>query len=697
MRTAASKPSTKTATPPRSHAATCLAKLGLQRAIDLVLHLPLRYDDETTLTDIAHARKNFALGQSVQIEGIVQSHEISRGAQRQLLIHIADKSGALLLRFLHFYNSQLQQMAVGVRLRARGEIRSGFFGCEMVHPICKIVEEGQALPQTLTPVYPTTAGLGQAYLRKAISSALTRTPLSETVPAAVLTALPMTLWPFAQAVQFLHHPPHHADLNAMATRTHPAWGKIKFDELLAQQLSLKRHYDQRYARHAPPLITTDEHIALSQRLIAELPFTLTHAQQKVWDEIRVDLARVHPMQRLLQGDVGCGKTIISALAAAQAIDCGYQVALMVPTELLAEQHFRKLSTWLTPLGVHIVLLSGNTRIKEKRHVHEQMSNGEAQLIIGTHALIQKEVKFFRLGLVIVDEQHRFGVDQRLALRQLGHVDKHFPHQLIMSATPIPRTLAMTYYTDLDISIIDALPPGRTPVLTRVINNNRRTEIIERVRAAANEGRQIYWVCPLIEESEKLQLQTAIETADLLRQALPELSIGLIHGRLSAAEKATLMASFVANQLQLLVATTVIEVGVDVANASLMIIEHAERFGLAQLHQLRGRVGRGSTQSACVLLYQSPLSIQAKQRLSTMRDTNDGFIIAQRDLEIRGPGEFFGARQSGQALLRFADLATDSALIAPAREAAKDMLEKFPHTVDAHLDRWLNARTNYLEA
>ncbi|MCC7006065.1 MAG: ATP-dependent DNA helicase RecG, partial [Ottowia sp.] len=552
-------------------------------------------------------------------------------------------------------------------------------------------------PQTLTPVYPTTAGLGQAYLRKAILSALARTTLPEILPQAVLDQVMQfsPLWSIADAVKFLHQPPPDISLASLEAREHPAWQRIKFDELLAQQLSLKRAHHQRRMLSAPALPQNSVATSLLMRLLDTLPFVLTDAQQKVWREMSVDLTRTYPMQRLLQGDVGSGKTVVAALAATQAIDAHYQVALMVPTELLAEQHFRKMAAWLTPLGIKVVWLAGGMRTREKREVQSQIATGEVQLVIGTHALIQKGIDFARLGLVIVDEQHRFGVGQRLALRELGR-DGVWPHQLMMSATPIPRTLAMTYYADLDVSVIDALPPGRTPVVTRLVNDKRRMEVMERVRAAARLGRQIYWVCPLIEESEALQLQTAVETHALLSELLPELTVGLVHGRLPAAEKAAVMQAFSEKTLQLLVATTVIEVGVDVPNASLMVIEHAERFGLAQLHQLRGRVGRGSEQSACVLLYQTPLSAQAKQRLATMRETNDGFVVAQRDLAIRGPGEFLGARQSGQVLLRFVDLALDAQWIAPTSDAAAVMLAQFPRAVEAHLQRWLGVRDDYLK-
>jgi ATP-dependent DNA helicase RecG len=597
-------------------------------------------------------------------------------------------------------------MAIGVRLRVRGDVRGGFFGMEMVHPAVRPVDDGAPLPQALTPVYPSTAGISQAYLRKAIDSAISRVSLPELLPEPIARAhlAPLNVPGLLDAVKTLHHPRADSDETALIDGTHPAWTRIKFEELLAQQLSLKRAHEERRTRAAPamPRRLPDDDASLVVRLLRTLPFALTGAQQRVVAEIAGELTLAHPMQRLLQGDVGSGKTIVAALAAAQAIDAGYQAALMAPTEILAEQHARKLRGWLEPLGVTVAWLAGSLKAKEKRAAIEAAALGTAKLVIGTHAIIQDAVEFARLGLVIVDEQHRFGVAQRLALRAkaLNAADgaRDFqPHQLMMSATPIPRTLAMTYYADLDVSTIDELPPGRTPILTKVVSDGRRDEIIGRVREAALTGRQVYWVCPLIEESETLQLQTAVETYETLVAALPELRVGLVHGRLAPAEKAAVMDAFSRNEVQLLVATTVIEVGVDVPNASLMVIEHAERFGLAQLHQLRGRVGRGSAASVCVLMYSNPLSQTARARLKTMRETTDGFEIARRDLEIRGPGEFLGARQSGEAMLRFASLENDGWLIEPARAAADQMLAQFPEAVTRHLARWLGAREHYLKA
>ncbi|WP_175949276.1 ATP-dependent DNA helicase RecG [Burkholderia vietnamiensis] len=680
-----------------------LAKLGLTRSIDLVLHLPMRYEDETTLTPI----DELLPGGIAQTEGVVFDNEVAYRPRRQLVVKIRDDDGAqLVLRFLNFYGSQVKQMAVGQRLRVRGDVRGGFFGMEMVHPAVRVVEADAPLPQVLTPVYPSTAGVSQAYLRKAIENAVERTPLPELLPPEIERDYlkPLGVPTLAQAVRILHHPGVDSDEAALMDGSHPAWTRIKFEELLAQQLSLKRAHEERRTRSAPtmPRRAADDAGSLTTRLYAALPFTLTGAQSRVVDEIAHDLTLPHPMQRLLQGDVGSGKTVVAALAATQAIDAGYQAALMAPTEILAEQHARKLRAWLEPLGVSVAWLAGSLKAKEKRAAIEAAALGTAQLVIGTHAIIQDTVEFARLGLVIVDEQHRFGVEQRLALRakaaNAANGARDFqPHQLMMSATPIPRTLAMTYYADLEVSTIDELPPGRTPVLTRLVADARRGEVIARVREAALTGRQVYWVCPLIEESETLQLQTAVETYETLAAALPELKVGLVHGRLSPADKAAVMDAFTRNDVQLLVATTVIEVGVDVPNASLMVIEHAERFGLAQLHQLRGRVGRGTAASVCVLLYSGPLSLAGRERLKTMRETTDGFEIARRDLEIRGPGEFLGARQSGAAMLRFANLETDGWLIDPARDAAARLIAAYPDVVTQHLARWLGAREQYLKA
>jgi ATP-dependent DNA helicase RecG len=558
----------------------------------------------------------------------------------------------------------------------------------MVHPTVKVVEPGTPLPQALTPVYAAGEGLSQAVLRKTIADAMQRIDWQDSLPEPLRVSL--KLMEFESAIRLLHNPPPDIDANALLERTHPAWTRVKFDEVLAQQLSMKRAQAARRQQGAPVLPLVG---ALSEALLRSLPFSLTSAQQRVLEEIRADLRQAYPMQRLLQGDVGSGKTVVAALAAAQAIDSGYQAALMAPTEILAEQHFRKIEGWLTPLGVKVAWLTGSLRKREKEAAKLEIESGAARLVVGTHALIQQEVAFAQLGLVIVDEQHRFGVAQRLTLRNKGIAS--VPHQLMMSATPIPRTLAMTYFADLEVSVIDALPPGRTPIVTRLVAQERREEVIERVHAAALEGRQVYWVCPLIEESEALQLQTATETHAMLSAALPDLRVGLVHGRLKPAEKQATMEAFAQGQIHVLVATTVIEVGVDVPNASLMVIEHAERFGLSQLHQLRGRVGRGAAASVCLLMYQGPLGPIAKQRLTIMRESSDGFEIARRDLEIRGPGEFLGARQSGQAMLRFLDLEKDQWLVERARDLATTLLAQQPTVAEAHLARWLGAREEFL--
>ena len=668
--------------------AQALRKLGLLRDIDLALHLPLRYEDETRLSPIGSLRD----GQTAQVEGVVREQRIEARARRQLLVRLDDGSGELLLRFLNFYPSQQKSMAVGQRLRARGEVRVGFFGREIVHPVTKAVAEGTPLPTGLTPVYPTSAQLPQAYLRKAVVSALARAPLIEVLPPGVV---PAGLPSLREALQFLHHPPPATELEVLEDRSHPAWQRLKFDELLAQQLSQLEAHQARAALQAPALVARAG--AVADRLRATLPFALTDAQQRVVAEITADLARPQPMHRLLQGDVGSGKTVVAALAATVAIDAGWQCALMAPTEILAEQHFRKLVGWLEPLGLTVAWLTGSRKGKARTAMLEQVASGEAALVVGTHAVIQRDVAFARLGLAVVDEQHRFGVAQRLALRDKLDALALEPHLLMMSATPIPRTLAMSYFADLDVSTIDELPPGRTPIVTKVFADGRREQVIARIRDEVARGRQVYWVCPLVEESEHLDLQNATATHAELGAALPGTGVGLLHGRMAAAEKAAVMAQFGAGSLQVLVATTVIEVGVDVPNASLMVIEHAERFGLAQLHQLRGRVGRGAVASVCVLLYSDPLSATGKARLKAMAETNDGFEIARRDLEIRGPGEFMGARQSGDALLRFADLAEDGALLQQARALAPQLLASHPQAARAHVARWLGGRAEFLKA
>ena len=658
-----------------------LSRLGLQTRTDLVLHLPLRYEDETRLTPVARAAG------VAQLELEVLANEVQLRPRKQMLVRAADASGEIMLRFFSYYPGQQAALAPGARVRAFGEVRSGFFGPEMVHPRFRLVAEGEALPQALTPVYPSTAGLANSALQKLIRSALAEEDLSETLPEALRQDLRLPL--LARSLQYLHHPPAEADPALLQARQHPAWQRIKFDEVLAQQLSLRRAYLARRQQGAPVLIPGE---TLAERLLAALPFGLTGAQQRAVAEIGRDLSQPYPMQRLLQGDVGAGKTVVAALAACQAIAAGWQAAFMAPTEILAEQHYLKLREWLTPLGVQVAWLSGSLKAAAKR-AQLAATASQAQLVVGTHALIQESVDFARLGLVIIDEQHRFGVAQRLALRQKGSN----PHQLMMSATPIPRTLAMSYYADLDVTVLDELPPGRTPIRTRLVADSRRDDVIDFVRKQIAAGRQAYWVCPLIEESEALQLQTAEETYARLSADLPALTVGLVHGRLKADDKAAVMAAFAAGEIDVLVATTVIEVGVDVPNASLMVIEHAERFGLSQLHQLRGRVGRGSYDSSCVLIYAGPLGEVARQRLKIIFEHTDGFEIARQDLALRGPGEFVGARQSGVPLLRYADLEQDAALVDQAREVAETMLRAHPVLAERHLQRWLGAREELLKS
>ncbi|MDD5470670.1 MAG: ATP-dependent DNA helicase RecG [Sideroxydans sp.] len=660
-----------------------LAKLGIHHRADLLLHLPLRYEDETHLTPIAQALP----GETVQVQGEVTHCEVMFRPRRTLVCRIQQGDDELILRFLNFYPSQQKQLAVGKQIRAIGEVRGGFFGLEMVHPKCKAVDDDTPLPQSLSPVYPTTAGLSQTVLRKLIGNALEHIPLGDTLPAPLLKRLQLA--DFGDSLRLLHNPTPDISAATLETRSHSAWRRIKFDELLAQQLSMRVHHRERSKRIAPALPAHDK---LTHALLKKLPFRLTGAQQKVWHEIAHDLTQSHPMQRLLLGDVGSGKTIVAALAALQAIENCYQVAFMAPTEILAEQHYLKLHEWLTPLGIAPVWLSGSLKKKAKTEAAARISSGDTLLAIGTHALFQKDVEFHKLGLAIIDEQHKFGVQQRLALRNKGKE----PHQLMMSATPIPRTLAMSYYADLDVSVIDELPPGRTPIVTKLVSDARREEVFERVRQACLAGRQAYWVCPLIDESEALQLQTALDTHATLTGIFPELRIGLAHGKLGSEEKAATMAAFKSGELQLLVATTVIEVGVDVPNASLMVIDHAERMGLAQLHQLRGRVGRGAAESMCVLLFQQPLSDLARERLRVIYENTDGFVIAQQDLQLRGPGELLGARQSGVAMLRFADISEDEALLDAAREVADELLRQHPEAARAHLQRWMANKHDFLQ-
>ncbi len=691
-----SPPLAQPSCPPLAKALTgpqkALRKLGLHRAIDLALHLPLRYEDETRLVKLREVRE----GDVAQVEGRVTHAEIKLSGHRQLLVTLDDGTGTCLLRFFTFYPSMQKALAVGSQVRVRGEIRGGFAGLTMMHPVVK--PAGGELATALTPVYPTVAGLPQAFLRRAVQGGLARAELPDTVPAGYLQEIGLQpLWNMRKALSFLHHPTPDVSLAALEDHSHPAWQRLKAEELLAQQLSQLQSRRQRALLRAPVLAAAP---LLYQRLLAALPFQLTAAQTRVVAEISQDLARPLPMHRLLQGDVGAGKTVVAALAAAACIDAGWQCALMAPTEILATQHFAKLVGWLHPLGITVAWLTGSQKAKERREMLALIASGQAQLVVGTHALIQDKVQFKNLALAVIDEQHRFGVAQRLALRS-KLVDELEPHLLMMTATPIPRTLAMSYYADLDVSTIDELPPGRTPIITKVVNDARRDEVIARIGDQIVQGRQIYWVCPLIEESEALDLSNATETHAQLSAALPGVMVGLLHSRMPVAEKKAVMSLFTTGQMGVLVSTTVIEVGVDVPNASLMVIEHAERFGLSQLHQLRGRVGRGAAASACVLLYSTGdaprLSQTARERLKAMADTNDGFEIARRDLEIRGPGEFMGARQSGDAMLRFADVNEDAHLLDWARRLAPQMLDQHPALAEQHVLRWLGGKAEFLKA
>ena len=698
------------ARPSPNPAQKALQKLGLVRPIDLALHLPLRYEDETRITPLKNARE----GEVVQIEATVTACDIQQRPRRLLVVVVDDGTATCELRFFSFYPSHLKTLAVGARLRIRGEVKGGFWGRQMLHPAFRTA--GGELPSALTPVYPTTAGLPQPYLRRAVVTALQRVELPETLP----TTLPQPPMAFhgqnglqplpslREALTFLHHPTPDVALATLEDHSHPAWQRLKAEELLAQQLSQQQSRRERARLHAPVLAPKPAQgsvLPLHEQLLAVLPFALTAAQRRVGEEIARDLARAVPMHRLLQGDVGSGKTVVAALAAAIAMDAGWQCALMAPTEILAEQHFAKMIGWLEPLlaahGRCVAWLVGGQKKKDRAAMLALVDSGEAALVVGTHAVIQEQVRFKNLALAIIDEQHRFGVAQRLALRQKLAAHGMEPHMLMMSATPIPRTLAMSYYADLDVSVIDELPPGRTPIVTKLIADSRKDEVIERIGAQVASGRQVYWVCPLIEESEALDLSNATETHTDLSEALPGVTVGLLHSRMASAEKKSVMAEFTAGRMGVLVSTTVIEVGVDVPNASLMVIEHAERFGLSQLHQLRGRVGRGAAASACVLLYATNDSGRvgetAKERLRAMLDTNDGFEIARRDLEIRGPGEFLGARQSGDALLRFADLEKDAALLDWAREVAPLMLDHHPDLAAQHVARWLGGKAEFLKA
>ncbi|KFJ08921.1 ATP-dependent DNA helicase RecG [Delftia acidovorans] len=697
------------AKPAASAAQKALQKMGLVRDIDLALHLPLRYEDETRITALRNARE----GDTVQIEATVTHSEVQLRPRRMLKVTVDDGTAECVLTFFSFYPSHQKTLSVGARLRIRGEVKGGFWGRQMLHPAFRAA--GGDLPTALTPVYPTVAGLPQAYIRRAAVTAMLRADLSDTLPQGEHPPVAQfhgngglpPLFSLRDALQFLHHPTPDVALATLEDHSHPAWQRLKAEELLAQQLSQYEAKRERARLRAPVLraLPMDSAQGLARQFLDQLPFGLTGAQQRVVAEILADMERRMPMHRLLQGDVGSGKTVVAALSAVACIEAGWQCALMAPTEILAEQHFGKLVGWLepllAPLGKRVAWLAGAQKKKERTAMLELVRSGEAALVVGTHAVIQDQVQFKNLALAVIDEQHRFGVAQRLALRQKLAASGMEPHLLMMSATPIPRTLAMSYYADLDVSTIDELPPGRTPIVTKLIADSRKDEVIERIGAQVAEGRQVYWVCPLIEESEALDLSNATATHAYLSEMLPDVMVGLLHSRMPTAEKKAVMELFSAGVMGVLVSTTVIEVGVDVPNASLMVIEHAERFGLSQLHQLRGRVGRGAAASACVLLYSvgdsGRLGETAKDRLRAMAETNDGFEIARRDLEIRGPGEFLGARQSGAPMLRFADLEQDLMLLDWARELAPRMLEQHPQLAQRHVGRWLGGKAEFLKA
>jgi ATP-dependent DNA helicase RecG len=666
-----------------------LEKLGVTQVQDLLFVLPSRYEDRTQISEIGALRH----GMRAVVEGEVQLTEVAYRRRRQLLCRITDGTGSLTLRFFYFSGAQQAGLARGTRLRCYGEVRRGPLGLEIVHPeYRRIAEVSETLEEVLTPIYPTTEGVPQPRLRSLIDLALQeaeRSGVRDWIPPAMLAALELPT--LVEALSMMHRPPRDAHLGELLSGRHPAQRRLAFEELLAHQLSLRLLRQTIKADPAEPLRDRD---GLEQRLLQSLPFALTGAQRRTLDDVDRDLLADRPMVRLVQGDVGCGKTVVAAAAAARAVGSGLQAALMAPTELLAEQHAKNFEQWFRPLGIPVALVTGSLPARTRRSALEAVASGEIKLVVGTHALFQEAMDFHRLGLVIVDEQHRFGVQQRLALREKGARGGQLPHQLIMTATPIPRTLAMTAYADLDVSVIDELPPGRTPVKTVVLPESRRDEIVQRIHRQVLEGRQAYWVCPLIEESEELRYQAAEETAAALAEALPEVRVGLVHGRMPPREKERGMYAFKTGTIGLLVATTVIEVGVDVPNATLMVIENAERMGLAQLHQLRGRVGRGAHESHCVLLYGGKLSEMARARLAAIRETNDGFVIARRDLELRGPGELLGTRQTGLAEMRVADLMRDSDLLPEVQSAAEDLLEHNPEAVRGLTRRWIGAGERY---
>lgn len=668
-----------------------LERYGITSIQDLLFHLPLRYQDRTRIVPIGSLRH----GDQAVIEGLIEHTEIIRKRRPMLVCRLRDGTGFISLRFFHFNNAQKSSLLRGTRLRCFGEVRGWSGNLEIIHPEYRKVAAEALVPveEALTPIYPSTEGISQTSWRQLTEQALQwldrGANVHDYLPSTLLQGFKLP--GLTGAIHYIHRPPPEAQIKLLEEGIHPAQQRLVFEELLAHQLSLRRLRATLQEHQAPKLIATGK---LTKPFLNKLPFALTAAQQRVVAEISKDLCQSRPMLRLVQGDVGSGKTIVAAMSALQAVESGFQAVLMAPTELLAEQHYQNFCRWLEPLGLRVAWLSGKLQGKARQAMLEPIAEGSAQVIVGTHALFQKEVNFFHLGLVIVDEQHRFGVHQRLALREKGAKGGLYPHQLIMTATPIPRTLAMTAYADLDQSVIDELPSGRTPITTIAVANDRRVEIVERIRNACQERKQVYWVCTLIEESEMLQCQAAENTWTQLKEALPEFNIGLVHGRMKPKEKELVMAAFKAGQLDVLVATTVIEVGVDVPNASLMVIENPERLGLAQLHQLRGRVGRGSAVSFCVLMYQSPLSQQAKDRIQIMRETNDGFEIAQKDLELRGPGEVLGTRQTGEVSFRIANLLRDQQLIPKVQKAADTLLERYPEIVDPLVKRWLGEGERY---
>lgn len=672
-----------------------LARLGIATVADALFHLPLRYQDRTRVSAIGSLRP----GAEAVVEATIEHAEVVQRRRRSLVARLADGTGALTLRLFHFGRRQQEQLVRGARLRLYGEARRGPAGLEMVHPEYQVLREtrGPALEAALTPVYPSTEGVHQGILRRLTTSALNWLERQGGLLDLAADVVPDELPDLVSALHYVHRPPADAPVAELTAGTHPACRRLAFEELLAHHASLRRVRHQARSQAAPRL-TGDGH--LRDALRAALPFAMTAAQQRVLAEIRGDIGSPHPMLRLLQGDVGSGKTVVAALSALEAIEAGYQVALMAPTEVLAEQHYRTLDGWLTPLGIRLGWLTGRLSRSARTREAQALAVGERDLAIGTHALFQREVEFTALGLVVIDEQHRFGVHQRLALREKGAGEGVVPHQLIMTATPIPRTLAMTAYADLDTSVIDELPPGRQPVETAVVSTGRRDEVAERVAHACRDGRQVYWVCPRIEEDDEGDSgagRAAEEAAEWLRGRLPNLRVGLVHGRLKGRDKEAVMSAFQAGELDILVATTVIEVGVDVPNAALMIIENAERLGLSQLHQLRGRVGRGAAASVCLLLYEGPLSEVARARLATLRETADGFRIAERDLELRGPGEVLGTRQAGTLAFRIADPMRDAAILPLVRDAADRLLADHPDAVDGLVARWLGTSERYGEA